>query len=124
MWLLLLLLFQDSSPCLPSPPKVVPTGVPSLIVQVVDPAWLPISGAQVTVKPLSGAGREESFRSDENGYCRFSLQEATEYSIQITATGFKKKRLKSLYTGKSSGPPATAYVQFKLDVGGPFETVY
>jgi hypothetical protein len=122
MWLLLLLLLQtNAAPC---PPSAVPTGTPSLVVQVVDPLWLPIPGAQVTVKPLSGKGRQESGRTDSDGYAKFWLEREAEYSVDVAATGFKNKRLKRLHIGKVSGSHDTAYVQLKLDLKGPSVTIY
>lgn len=40
-----------------------------LAVQVVDPVWLPISGAQVTLKPLGGKEQSESNSTDQEGVC-------------------------------------------------------
>lgn len=48
----------------------VPTpeeGPPTLIVQVVDPVWIPLPDSEVAVKPASGRGSSKSTHADDNG---------------------------------------------------------
>jgi hypothetical protein len=71
MFLFLLLIRANSNPCPPSPAQ---TQSPSLIVQVGDPVWLPVPGAEVTLKPLPASAKSKSNRieTDKDGYAKFS----------------------------------------------------
>ncbi len=113
MCMLLLLLFFGASPIL-AHGSPVPTGPPSLIVQVVDPGWIPIRGAEVTVKPLSGNAQSSVKRTDKEGYVKFFVPSESDYSIAVKVPGFKNERLKRLHLFKPSGEFPTAYVQLQM----------
>jgi len=122
MWILFLLLLQVGSiPC--SPPEI-PKTPPSLVVQIVDPAWLPIPGVEVTVQPVESAGAPQLGRTDPEGYARFWLPASAAYSVQARPSyGFKRSRTK-MWLGKWSPPSPTAYLQLRLKLSGPGVTVY
>jgi hypothetical protein len=123
MWVFLFLLFiqANSNPCPPSPAQ---TQSPSLIVQVVDPVWLPVPGAEVTLKPLSTGAKSNRTETDKDGYARFSVPGDADYSIEAKLYGFKRERLKRVHLLKTSGSSAPAYVQLQLRLSGPGTTVY
>jgi hypothetical protein len=102
-----------------------PTTPPSLVVQLVDPHWLPIPGAAVTVKPLSGKGQSSVVHTDEDGYAKFWLTEGQDYTIEAKLPGFKTKRLKNVHLfNYSTGVPETAYIQLQLKPSERPITVY
>src|SRR5260370_2763143 len=72
MWMFLFLFFTQANPnpCHASPARPQP---PSLVVQVVDPVWLPVPGAEVTLKPLHADAHLKSNRTetDKDGYASF-----------------------------------------------------
>lgn len=122
MWMLLFLFLQaNPNPCQASP--AVPQS-PSLVVQVVDPTWLPVPGAEVTVKPLHGDAQSKSNRTetDKDGYAKFLVPGDADYSIEVKSYGFKRERMKNMHLFKPSSSPA--YVQLRLRLSGPFITVY
>ena len=125
MWMFLFLFFMQATPnpCQSSPAL---TQSPSLIVQVVDPVWLPVPGAEVTVKPLRRDTQLKSNRTetDKDGYARFLVPTDADYSIEVNLYGFKRERLKCVHLFKTSGSSAPAYVQLKLSLSGPGTTVY
>jgi len=123
MWMFLFLFFiqANSNPC--PPPAQSP---PSLIVQVVDPVWLPVPGAEVSLKALPTGAKSKSMRTetDKDGYARFSVPGDADYSIEVKLYGFKRERLKRVHLLKTSGSSAPAYVQLQLRLSGPGTTVY
>jgi hypothetical protein len=125
MWMLLFLLFLQTSPklCQASPPE---TGTPSLVIQVVDPAWSPVPGAEVTLKPLVENAHSKSNRvlADEDGYARFSIPGDADYAIEVKYDGDKNGRLRRVHLFKTSSAFPTAYVQVQLRVSGPKITFY
>lgn len=122
MWMLLLLCFVQAnpSPCQTSPPI---TQAPSLIIQVVDPSWLPVPGAKVTVKLLHGDAQSKSSRAytDKDGYAKFPIQGDADYAIDVELYGFKHERMGNFHLFEPSGSPA--YVQFRLRFSGRGTTV-
>jgi hypothetical protein len=125
MWILffLFLMQANPNPCQAPPGQ---TQSPSLIVQVVDPDWLPIPGAEVTLKPLLADAQLKSnrTRTDKEGYSKFLVPGDADYAIEVELYGFKREHLKCVHLLKSSDPPVPAYVQLKLRLSGPGTTVY
>jgi hypothetical protein len=122
MWMLLFLFLQAN----PNPCQGLPTPIqsPSLIVQVVDPTWLAVPGAEVTVKPLRGDAQLKSNRTetDKDGYAKFVVQGDADYSIEVKSYGFKRERMENMHLFKPSVSPA--YVQLRLRLSDPGVTVY
>jgi hypothetical protein len=118
MWLVMLLLFAS--------PQSLPTTTksPSLIVQLVDPNWDPLPGAEVTVKPLSARKESLVVHTDNDGYAKFSIEDDKDYAIEAKLPGFKTKRLEHMHLFKRAATTPTAYVQFQLQLSGPMTTVY
>jgi hypothetical protein len=125
MWMFLFLLFFQTgpNPCQDSPTQTQP---PSLIVQVVDPEWLPIPGAEVTIKPPGGDAQTKSDRkaTDKDGYAKFFAPGDADYAVEAEKYGFKRARLNRVHLLKPSGSFPTAYVQLKMSLSGPGTTVY
>jgi hypothetical protein len=125
MWLLLFLLLAqaNANPC-PVPPTQ--TQPPSLIVQVVDPNWEPIPGAQVMVRRLGEVTQLKSYRSDtdKDGYAKFFVPSDADYDIEASLYGFKRGRVNNIHLFMASGSPTSAYVQLRLRLSGPGTTVY
>lgn len=122
MWMLLFLFLQaNPNPCQGSR---APTQSPSLIVQVVDPAWLPVPGAKVTVKPLHGDAQSKSNRTDtdKDGYAKFVVPGDADYSIEVKSHGFKPERMENMHLLKTAVSPA--YVELRLRLSDPGVTVY
>jgi hypothetical protein len=132
MWLIALLLLlspqvvSDSNPC-GHASTAKPAQPPFLIVQVVDPNWLPLPGASVTVtvKPVSGKQESKLAYTADDGYAKFWIRGDGNYTIDANYGGFKTKRLKNVNLGDNSSVSPTAYVQLRLTTGvGPPITVY
>lgn len=125
MWMLLFLLAIQANlnPCQASS---VQTQSPSLVVQVVDPNWLPTPGVKVTVKPLDGDGQLKlnPAYADKNGYASFQVRGNADYAIEADQYGFKPGRVSNVHLFKTSGSPTPAYVQLKLRLSGPAVRVY
>ena len=119
-WIALLLLIQ-AQPAECAPP-VRPDAPPALVVQIVDPLWLPIPGAEVTVVGKSGAGQMAS-KTGREGYAEFWLPREADYAIEAALVGFKAKRVNGIRIAKQSDSSPTAYVQIQLVPAGPFVTV-
>jgi hypothetical protein len=124
MWIFLLLLFLQSNaaPCSSATPP--PAGAPSLIVQAVDPDYIPIPGAHVMVKPLNSNAQTILSSTDGDGYARIFAPEDTEYSVEINLVGFKNDRVKSLHLGNRTHAPHTAYIQFVMKLSGSGVAIY
>jgi hypothetical protein len=125
MCILLFLLFFNGNPA-PRQTKPSPSAPPTLIVQIVDPAWDPVPGAHVTVKSLDGnvRSKSQSVDTDNQGCARFFVPADSDYTIEVKSPGFKNGALKLLHLPKSSAAFPTAYVQLKLDLAGSPVTVY
>lgn len=125
MWLLLFLVFTQANPN-PCQVALTQTQAPSLIVQVVDPNWIPIPGAKVTAKPLEGNGKLKSNPedTDKDGYAKFLVTGNTDYAIEVQTYGFKRGRISPVHLFKASGSSSPAYVQLRLELSGPGTTVY
>ena len=94
-----------------------PEGPPALIVQVVDPLWLPMPAIQVVVTPDGAEGQEQQRRTGQKGFTEFWLAKGAAYTIDVHARGFKKQRIEHVRASKSEVSP-TAYVQVRLEVRG------
>src|SRR5215469_12739495 len=91
------------------PVPVVEEGPPTLIVQVVDPVWIPLPDSEVTVKPASGKGSSKSAHADDNGYAKFWVDTGVvEYTIEAKTHGFSKKTLKHVFIAKPKPSTPTA----------------
>ncbi len=125
MWLLLFLFFTQANPN-PCQGALTQTQSPSLIVQVVDPNWIPIPGAKVKAKPLEGNGKLKSSQADtdKDGYAKFSVPGNADYAIEAELYGFKRGRVSPVHLFKASSSSSPAYVQLKLQLAGPGTTVY
>jgi hypothetical protein len=125
MWMLLFLSFfqTGSNPCQDSPGQTQP---PSLMVQVVDPGWLPIAGAEVTIKPFRENAQTTSDRkkTGKDGYAKFFVPGDADYSIEVEMYGFNRGRLNHVHLFKPSDSSPAAYVQLKMSLSGPGTTVY
>jgi len=100
---------------------------PSLIVQVVDPVWLPIPGATVTIKPVSGKEKSSTGQTDYDGYAKFWVTGDQDYVVEAKITGFKTKRLKGIYLyepTKTTSTSETAYIQLRLKLSQKPLVVY
>jgi hypothetical protein len=115
MYLLLFLLQSSSAPCPPAAPAI---GSPSIIVQVVDPDYLPIVGATVTVSSLASKAHSSSAHTGDKGYTEFFVPPDTDYSIEVKMQNFKNARLKHLHISKPESSARTAYVQIVMKITG------
>jgi len=86
---------------------------PTLIVQVVDPVYIPLPEGEVTVKPVSQKGSSQPVHVDRNGYAQFWVEPGKQYVIEAQAPGFKKKSLK-ISIGQPKPATPTAHVQIML----------
>jgi len=86
---------------------------PTLIVQVVDPVYIPLPEGEVTVKPASGKGSSKPEHVDQNGYAKFWVEPGKQYVIEAKAPTFKKKSLK-VSIGQPKPATRTAHVQIML----------
>lgn len=118
MLTLFLLLLSFTNPAQPTPAN--DDGPPTLIVQVVDPVWIPLPEADVTVKPSSGKGDSKSAHTDANGYAKFWVETGVDYTIEAKTINFNKKTLRHVFIAKPKPASPTAHVQIKLQPSGPF----
>jgi hypothetical protein len=92
-----------------------PGGPPALVVQVVDPLWLPMPGIHVTVTQAAPGTESRAARTGRLGFAEFWLPHGAEYSIEVHHPDFKKKRIEHVRIGKSEMSP-TAYVQLQFEL--------
>lgn len=117
--MLTLVLFLLSVGTTPQPIPTEEQGPPTLIVEVVDPVWIPLPFSEVTVKPAHG-GESKTAHADDNGYAKFWVEAGVEYTIEARTEGFNKKILKHVLIAKPKPSSPTAHVQIKLEPKGPF----
>ena len=92
----------------------------TLVVQAVDPLWLPIPGAVVTARARSSGNLVQRGTSDALGFAALEIPHSGTYTVEITHPGFKK--------GSAKGVPVDAmgtsisHVQVRLKLSGPFVT--
>jgi hypothetical protein len=103
-----------------TPAPATEEGPPTLIVQVVDPVWIPLPDSEVTVKPSTGKGSSKSARTDDNGYAKFWVDTGVEYAIEAKTHGFNKNVMNHVFIAKAKPSSPTAHVQIKLEPTGPF----
>jgi hypothetical protein len=94
-------------------------GPPTLIVEIVDPVWIPLPDSEVTVKPTHG-GSSKSAHADENGNVKFWVETGVAYTVEVKSQGFNKKTVKHVFIRKPKPDSPTAHVQVKLEPSGPF----
>jgi hypothetical protein len=114
--LLLFLGFGATSP----PMHTAEEGPPTLIVEVVDPVYIPLPDSEVTVKAVSGKGASKSVHADDNGYAKFWVDTGVAYTIEAKTQGFNKRTLKHIFIATPKPASPTAHVQIKLQPTGPF----
>ncbi len=115
--LIVLLLFLGLGTTSPPLPE---DGPPTLIVEVVDPVWIPLPDSEVTVKMASGKGPSKSAHTDDSGYAKFWVETGVAYTIEAKTQGFNKKTLRHIFIAKPKPASPTAHVQIKLEPTGPF----
>jgi hypothetical protein len=124
MWLLLFIALFVANPS-PRQLSAIPAQRPPLIVQVVDPAWFPIPGAEVKVEPENRSEQPSLSRTDSDGYAKFFVTADADCTIEVKSPGFKPERLKNVRLAKASATFPTAYVQLRLQkFSGKPITVY
>lgn len=95
-------------------------GPPTLIVEVVDPVYIPLPESEVTVKPASGKGPSKSAHADDSGDAKFWVETGVAYTIEAKTQGFNKRTLKHIFIATPKPTSPTAHVQIKLQPTGPF----
>jgi hypothetical protein len=120
MWLLLGLLLQTAAPATQAPSP--PPDPPALVVQAVDPMWLPIPGIRVLVRSRDG-GVDRWVQTNRLGFAEFSVPRDAEYEIEASHPGFKTAHLKRVRIGRLVQGTPTAYVQLRLERSGSLFTV-
>jgi hypothetical protein len=123
MWLFLFVAFFVLNPE-PSQVSVVPAPRPPLIVQIVDPAWFPIPGAEVRVETVGRDAQANSCRTDGDGYAKFFVPVDADYTIKTSFAGFKNGHVKRIHLFKPIATAPSAYVQLRLEVSGSGTKVY
>jgi hypothetical protein len=99
MWMLVAFLLQVTvSPCASAPPTR--TDPPRVVLQTVDPGWLPLPGVEVRLKPKKG--KPEVALASNDGQARFWVPRDADYSIEVKLTGFKTVRIKTAHLGSGS----------------------
>ena len=117
MWLIALLLLMSPQTALSVAEP------PSLIVQIVDPTWLPVPSADVRVIRTGKKAESKFAQTEYDGNAKFWIQGDADYTIEANYPGFKTKRLKHVYLAKNSSAFPTAYIQIRLQLDRPI-TVY
>jgi hypothetical protein len=85
-----------------------------LIVQVVNPRWLPLKDVVVTVKRSNG--EQQMAKTDDTGYAKFEILHDDDYEIAAEKRGFKLTVLQTrlLAYRLDLGPRIDQYVQLSL----------
>ncbi len=98
-----------------------PAESPTLVVQVVDPVWLPVPGAQIEIRRHAKRRIVQKATSDKDGNARFWLEGDAEYNIAVIGTGFRKARLRAVRVVRAppTSPSPTAYIQIRLRLAEP-----
>ena len=100
---------------------------PFVIVQAVDPAWLPLPGAVVRLRERSGTRTAYKATTNADGFASFRFDPPDPqqvYDISVTMAGFKEAEIKNIRFGSCSGECSVSrYVQLRLAVAGPEFTI-
>jgi hypothetical protein len=95
---------------------------PFVVVQAVDPLWMPVPGAVVELRERHGTRAIHKATTNADGFAsfRFDPPDARQsYDISVTMAGFKDAELENARFGSCSGDcPASRYVQLRLTVAG------
>jgi hypothetical protein len=119
-----LLALPVQTPCTPAMPSSNPS---VLIVEVVDPGWLPLPRMEVRVKAKGASGKTERAFTDVDGVAAFSVPRGIEYDVEVVqAPGFKKGEQKGVFisTNRLAEPQPAARVQVRVKLSGPKVHVY
>jgi len=117
--MLLVLLFTLGLGMASPPTPPTDQGPPTLIVQVVDPALIPLPESEVSVKPPKGKGSLKSTHADANGYAKFWVDTGVKYTIEAKADRFNKKVLKNVFVAQATPASPTTHIQMKLQPTPP-----
>jgi hypothetical protein len=98
---LLVMMAVVQVPCAPMPK---PSTTPTLTVEVVDEAWLPLPGMTVIVRAKDGTRNSWQEHTNEAGTADFWIPKTQQYDIEAFAEGFKKARRKGVLIGGGTGP--------------------
>jgi hypothetical protein len=88
-------------------------GPPALIVQVVDPAYIPLPESEVSVRQVSEEKSAKPEHVDQNGFVKFWLERGKQYLIEAKSPHFKTKSL-TVTIGQPKPANPTAHVQIML----------
>jgi hypothetical protein len=126
VWIAMLLLILQAggvpngqSPCPDQTSKQNPPGAPALIVQVVDPTWLPISDADVTVKAEDSQKTEMKQATQSDGFAKFWLpwgDRSPTYTIRVKSQHFKEAVAEGIHPPEAGTTLPTVNVQLRLKV--------
>lgn len=95
-----------------------PSAASELIVQVVDPRWLPVDQATVTVKRPNG--ELHSAVTNKSGHANFKISADDDYEIAAGKSGFQVTVLRAqlhAYRPQNFESAANQYVQLRLAEG-------
>ena len=114
--LIALIALQAVAPCNPTPRPIEPA---SLMVQVVDPVWLPLPGIELRLTPRGG-GTSQVVRTTNAGSVELWLPREREFKIEVRHPGFKSATIEWVRTPalSESAMYPTAHVQIRLTLAG------
>ena len=84
---------------------------------------MPLPGAEVRLTPRKGK-RPPDAQAGADGNARFWEIPDGDYSIEVKLAGFKTVRVKKVHLNGNGALFSTAYVQVRLQVGGPMVEVW
>jgi hypothetical protein len=99
-----------------------PPAPPFVIVQAVDPVWMPVPGAVVQLRERRGTRTARTATTNEEGFASFRFDppdSQQSFDITVTMAGFKEAEVKDIRFGSCSGTcPLSRYVQARLALRG------
>jgi len=95
-----------------------PAERPAVVVEVVDPFWIPLPGIEILVRREDRPEPVARARTSKSGTAEFLLSPGARYSIEARHPGFKNGRVKSFRTVSALSDQATARVQIRLALSG------